>query len=61
MKYIITGNEIHEYRAVVEADSQEEAEQKFIEEISPDLEPCDIHSWQFHDTRIMAKESEDEI
>ena len=61
MKYIITGNEIHEYRAVIEADTQEEAEQKFIQEVLPDLEPDDIHGWQFHDTRIMAKESEDEI
>jgi len=60
MKYIITGNEIHEYRAVVEADSQEEAEEKFMQEVMPDLKPDDIHSWQWHDTRIMAKESEDD-
>ena len=58
MKYIISGNEIHEYRAEIEADSQEEAEEKFIQEVLPDLEPCDIHSWQYHDTRIMAKGSQ---
>ena len=44
MKYIISGNEIHEFRAEIEADSQEEAEEKFIQEVLPDLEPCDIHS-----------------
>ena len=57
MKYIISGNEIHEYRAEIEADSQEEAEEKFMQEVLPDLEAEDIHGWQFHDTRIMAKES----
>ena len=56
MKYIISGNEIYEFRAEIEADSQEEAEEKYIQEVLPDLEPCDIHSWQYHDTRIMAKE-----
>jgi hypothetical protein len=58
MKYIISGNEIHEFRAEIEAGSQEEAEQKFIQEVLPDLEPDDIHSWQWHETQIMAKEVE---
>ena len=58
MKYIISGNEIHEFRAEIEAGSQEEAEQKFIQEVLPDLEPDDIHSWQWHETQIMAKEDE---
>ena len=58
MKYIISGNEIYEFRAEIEADSQEEAEEKFIQEVLPDLEPDDIHSWQWHETQIMAKEVE---
>ena len=34
--------------------------EKFMQEVMPDLKPDDIHSWQWHDTRIMAKESEDD-
>jgi hypothetical protein len=60
MKYIISGNEVVEYEAEVEADSQEEAEEIFIQKVLPDLEPCDIHGWQWHETQILNKEINDE-
>jgi hypothetical protein len=57
MRYRISGNEVVEYEAEVEADSQEEAEEIFIQEILPDLEPSNIHGWQWHETQILNKEN----
>jgi len=60
MKYIISGSEIHEFRAVIEANSEEEAEEIFLEDLSPDLKPWDRHSWMFHDTEFVEDEDEED-
>ena len=55
-RFLIAGNEVVEYEAVVEANSQEEAEEKFMTEVMPDLEPCDMHGWQWHETKQLQQE-----
>jgi|TARA_R110000765_G_scaffold2469_2_gene7574 hypothetical protein len=55
-RFLIAGNEVVEYEAVVEANSQEEAEEKFMTEVMPDLEPIDMHGWQWHETKQIQEE-----